>query len=360
MAPLTPPQGSGGRRSVASPLTQEIGILPRPGQGSVNQVRASFRLVRAQEVAAKRADPNAAHNLIFLEAHFTSLEHPLNPDRDCAHHLPGAIQIHPSYLESGLKQHKYFPHYDSPRDGNLCGRDKLSALLERLAISPDTHVVVYGTEPDGAMAAARLVWGLLYAGVAKVSLLDGGIEAWMQAGGRTDSRVNTVWDLPPISRQRPVQASRWRFRPELLATSDEVRQVVDGSGDAEALLVDVRRRGEWDGTMRDYYQFYSEAGHIPSAIHQGNWDNLLEPRTQKLGPHLTEIAARWRSLGIIGDHRRSERKTLIFYCGTGWRSSVAFLAARLLGLRCKNYDDGFYGWSSDKTNSVALGESSPT
>jgi len=45
-------------------------------------------------------------------------------------------------------------------------------------------------------------------------------------------------------------------------------------------------------------------------------------------------------------------------CGTGWRSSVSFLIARLLGLRAKNYDDGFYGWSSAPVRACASSSSS--
>ena len=45
---------------------------------------------------------------------------------------------------------------------------------------------------------------------------------------------------------------------------------------------------------------------------------------------------------------------LIFYCGTGWRSSVALLVALQLGLRAKNYDSGFYGWSWGGENRIAV------
>ena len=40
---------------------------------------------------------------------------------------------------------------------------------------------------DGTMAAARLVWGLLYAGVRCIRLLDGGIARWLDSGGATES-----------------------------------------------------------------------------------------------------------------------------------------------------------------------------
>ncbi|MEM7672771.1 MAG: rhodanese-like domain-containing protein, partial [Verrucomicrobiota bacterium] len=97
--------------------------------------------------------------------------------------------------------------------------------------------------------------------------------------------------------------------------------------------------------LRNYYPFYSEAGHIPGAILQGNWCNLVESKTGKLRPMLEEVRSRWIDLGIIDRDVKCGRTELIFYCGTGWRSSVSFLIASLLGYRAKNYDGGFYEWS---------------
>ena len=40
-------------------------------------------------------------------------------------------------------------------------------------------------------------------------------------------------------------------------------------------------------------------------------------------------------------------KLAVFYCGSGWRSSLAFLYAWLLGFeRIRNYSDGWGGWST--------------
>ena len=37
---------------------------------------------------------------------------------------------------------------------------------------------------------------------------------------------------------------------------------------------------------------------------------------------------------------------IIFACGSGWRSSLAFLYAQEMGLtKVRNYSDGWSGWS---------------
>ena len=103
-------------------------------------------------------------------------------------------------------------------------------------------------------------------------------------------------------------------------------------------------------------RFFSKAGHIPSANYQGDWQNLVEEGTQQIGRMLETVLQRWREQGIIDADVESGESILIFYCGTGWRSSIAVVVALLLGLRAKNYDDGFYGWSWDEQNEIAKGD----
>jgi 3-mercaptopyruvate sulfurtransferase SseA len=60
-----------------------------------------------------------------------------------------------------------------------------------------------------------------------------------------------------------------------------------------------------------------------------------------------EIARMWRASGIhAGLH-------VGFYCGTGWRASLAFFYAWLMGWeRIAVYDGGWYEWSLDPANPV--------
>ena len=314
---------------------------------SVNRDTAfHFALIGPEEVADLLANPDHRERTVLLEAHFTSPDHPPDAHHPNTHHIPGAIQVHPSYVEAGTDAQKYYPHYQCPADGSLMQDRELQLAIERLGITPDTPIVVYGTEPAGTMAAARLAWGLMYAGVKHVRLLDGGIDAWLAHGGSTAHSIRTAREIAATGCPRIRTTARWVVRPEILATTPEVRRCAERKGCTDGKLVDVRRIGEWDGSGTQSYPFLAHSGHIPSATHQGDWDNLVEPGTNKLGPRLDAVARRWRAQGILDAGVESRETTLIFYCGTGWRSSVSFLVALLLGLRAKNYDDGFYGWST--------------
>ncbi|MFC4992731.1 rhodanese-like domain-containing protein [Rubritalea tangerina] len=72
----------------------------------------------------------------------------------------------------------------------------------------------------------------------------------------------------------------------------------------------------------------------------------------EISPVLEVVRQRWIDLGIVDAGVASGVTCLVFYCGTGWRSSLSLLVAHLLGYRAKNYDDGFYGWSWDSKNPV--------
>jgi thiosulfate/3-mercaptopyruvate sulfurtransferase len=260
--------------------------------------------------------------------------------------------MHPSYLEAGTNCSKYYPNYEHPSDGNLLPDKELTLALENVGIFPDTLVVVYGTDPDGSMAAARLTWALLYAGVKRVRFLDGGIRSWITHNGETSPLVE-IAGTSVVPRQSPC--AHWEIRSDLLATTAEVSQLNSTQGK----LIDVRRRDEWDGSNPNHYSFFSKAGHIPSAEYQGDWKNLVDQRSDKIGPMLDSIAQRRREQGILDAKVEAGITPLIFYCGTGWRSSIAFLVALSLGLRAKNYDDGFYGWSWNQENEIVFGEATP-
>ncbi len=313
-----------------------------------------FQLVDAAFVDERLADRGFAGGWVLLEAHFASSDHPPVGGRCGSTHIPGAIQVHPSYLEVGTDRSRYYPHYTHPSDGDLLPDRELVRALQRLGLAPETPVVVYGSEPDGTMAAARLVWALMYAGIGTVRLLDGGLGAWLAYGGATCPRIRSATAIGRDDSRVPASTSRWKVRSELVVTTEAVRGIVHGGGTATDRLIDVRGTGEWDGSSPYHYPFFSKAGHIPTAWFQGDWDNLMDRSTHKLAPALDGISRRWRKQGILDPGVAAGETCLIFYCGTGWRSSVAFLVARLLGLRAKNYDSGFYGWSWDAENEIAV------
>ena len=237
------------------------------------------------------------------------------------------------------------PNDSLPRNyWNIYPDKYLLPAIAYMGINKDTTVVVYGPNISGA---ARLVWTLMYAGVKDVRLLDGGYKAWLNAGYKGST---TPTDRTPVK----SFGSSVALHPEYLADTDYVRSVVNGKI-SNALIVDDRSYQEYIGAAAPY-SYIPTSGRIAGAI----WEVPLMTKELYVNPDkidksgstgvymnpdgtlkpLAAIEEMWLKAGITPD------KTIIFYCGTGWRSSLSWFLAYMMGWKnIKNYDGGWYYWS---------------
>ena len=242
-------------------------------------------------------------------------------------HIPGA---------------RYFA-LDAYEQAPLWTRVSDGALEERLraeGVRYDTTVVLYGTDTTAAARAAVL---LLYAGVADVRLLDGGLAAWRAAG------YPTVTTVP-----RPAPVTDFGItlpgHPEYLLGTEEVKAL---TAERNAALVSIRSWAEYSGVTSGYSYIqprgrivgdvWGHAGSAPLCMdHYRNIDNTMRS--------YHDIAARWRAWSVTPDKR------VAFYCGTGWRASEAFFYAYLMRWpTIAVYDGGWGAWVQDPANPVAVG-----
>ncbi len=310
-----------GCRKVETKILTDFPAREAPNYQGLVSVSWLKGLLDYQKSGFQRPRPATYRNqrFVVLEASWATLEEAKDYHRG---HIPGAIHFNTDDLETG-----------SPR-WRLRETEELQQAIGRAGITPDTTVIVYG---EKLIAAARVWWVLKYAGVADVRLLDGGFAAWIEAG----YPVETEARLPrPVKYSAPVASER-------LATTDYVRERLRSSG---IWMADVRSVAEFTGRTSGYG--YLEAkGRIPSATHVGDGDDgayLYKQRDGRLKPP-AEILAHWQRQGIVTakEGGRFERE-VVFYCGGGWRSSVAFFYAWLLGLEnVRNYSDGWSGWSTE-------------
>ncbi len=256
-------------------------------------------------------------HVVVLEASWATLEQA----RDYrAGHVPGAIHLNTDEFENG-----------SPR-WRLRGVDALHDVIGSKGIGADTTVIVYSEQ---LIAAARVWWVLQYAGVADVRLLDGGFRAWKAAG----YPVETTIQIPePVTFQAAA-------RTDWIATTEYVSQSLAGEN---VWFGDVRSNGEFLG-KKSGYAYLDAKGRIPGAIHLEDADGKSLPYSERNGrlrpPQ--EIRALWLEAGITLPNEARQDSELILYCGGGWRSSLAFFYAKLLGFeKVRNYSDGWSGWST--------------
>ncbi|WP_210463928.1 sulfurtransferase [Rufibacter roseolus] len=225
-----------------------------------------------------------------------------------------------------------------PEDAAQGGRhplpaiDQFAAYLGSLGISPTSRVVIYD-DKNGANAASRFWWMLKAVGHEPVQVLDGGLQAALQASFPTSHEV----PAPASTSAYPITA--WQ-RPT--ANMEEVAQV---AGDKNHLIIDVR----------DAYRYLGEsepidpvAGHIPGAVNV--------PLTGNLGPD-----GRFLSPAELQEKYKVVTKdvapeNIIVHCGSGVTACHTLLALESAGITgAKLYVGSWSEWCRNN-RPIAVGE----
>lgn len=245
-------------------------------------------------------------------------------------HLPGA-----RYLDTH--------QFERPPFWNQTPDAALLHLLQSLGLGPDSTVILYARN---TLAAARVAQLLLYAGVRDVRLLDGGLQAWCAAGYGLASGAQAPANVPvcpaPWGEAFPAY-------PGYCLNLAQARALALRS---DAALVSIRSHAEWMGETSGY-RYIAARGEIDSALwgqagRDGDINSMSSFQDAQGRMKATvEIEAVWADAGIHRDLH------IAFYCGTGWRASLAFFYAWLMGWeRISVFDGGWFEWSSDPGNPV--------
>ncbi|ADO48845.1 sulfurtransferase [[Enterobacter] lignolyticus] len=247
-------------------------------------------------------------------------------------HIPGADYIDTNEVESE-------PLWNKVSDADL------KAMMAKHGIRHDTTVILYGRD---VYAAARVAQILLYAGVKDVRLLDGGWQAWSDAGLPVERGTpGGVKPAPDFGAPIPGQ-------PQLMLDMQQARGLLHRQ---DASLVSIRSWPEFIGSTSGY-SYIKPKGEIAGARwgHAGSDATHMEDFHNPDGTMRSadDITAMWSAWHI------QPSQQVAFYCGTGWRASEAFMYARAMGWpHVAVYDGGWYEWSMDAKNPVSRGERGP-
>lgn len=237
-------------------------------------------------------------------------------DAWAAGHIPGA-----DYLDT--RELERLPLWNRIPDAALF------AALARHGISADTPVILYSRNN---CAAARVAHLFLYAGIANVQLLDGGWQGWLNAG--FDAATGA-----PFIPQVQQKSAPLRVNTRLFTDIHQLRRHLKHN---DATLVSIRSWAEHTGQTSGY-DYIEAKGDIPGARWGGDYADLINPDGSWRSAQA--ITAMWQRRDITAQQK------VIFYCGTGWRASAAFMAARAMGWEnISVYDGGWFEWSSTPQN----------
>jgi thiosulfate/3-mercaptopyruvate sulfurtransferase len=227
-------------------------------------------------------------------------------------HIPGAVNIDAASVIASRP----------PVMGLLPPAQALATVLSEAGIRPESWVVVYDSE--NGLKAARFAWTLDAIGHQRVSLLDGGLGAWLDAGLPTDGEV-----VEPQPSVYEVQ-----YRDEHIADKDYIRRRL---GDPDLVIVDARTPAEYSGMDRRAQR----AGHIPGAVNI-DWSRALRGNGDLRLLDADQLRALYESHGVTPD------KEVIVHCQTHQRSSHSYFALKSLGFqRIRGYPGSWSDWGND-------------
>lgn len=256
---------------------------------------------------------------VVLDCRFDLTQPEAGRERYLAGHVPGAVYAHLNEDLSGPPlTHRGRHPVPLP--------EALRRTFGRWGVTAGRQVVVY--DDAGGSIAARAWWLLRYMGHDAVAVLDGGWQAWLEAGGALERQ-----DVTPT----PAQF-RGEPRQEWLV----------GIADVEAapLLVDARDPPRYRGELEP---FDPQAGHIPGARNRCWRANL-----GATGRFLTPEVLRAAFLELLGAVTPS---ALVSYCGSGVTGCHNLLAMAHAGLPVgRLYGGSWSEWSSTPGRPVATGE----
>lgn len=242
-------------------------------------------------------------------------------------HLPGAVYAH---LDRDLSS----PITPSTGRHPLPDPAQLMAKLQAAGLSERRQVVVY--DDAGGAIAARAWWLLRWLGHEAVALLDGGWQAWCEAGqplrsdaAKTLSATQAVDITPLTALQIDVEA---------------LQQALDAG---QVRLFDARAGERYRGEVEPLDPV---AGHVPGAVNAPLTDNLADGRF--LPP--AQLRQRWLTR-LDG----AAPETVVHMCGSGVTACHNLLAMEHAGLcGSRLYAGSWSEWIRDPGRAVATGPAS--
>jgi len=235
------------------------------------------------------------------------------------HHVPGAYFMDYSWITKA----------QNPVMGLLPELEQLNRVLSAFGINEETHIVAYDDEGGGR--ACRLLWTLDTLGHKNYSLLNGGIQTWLNKQLATSQDIS--WPTP----------SSYSGSLSTAPIADK-QLILDSLDDHNTLILDCRSPMEYSGTKA----FAARGGHIPGAVNM-NWMDLIDADNHLQLKTTDAIEAVLESKGITKD------KTIITHCQTHHRSSHSYIVLKSLGYeKIKGYPGSWSDWGNDPSTPIDI------
>jgi thiosulfate/3-mercaptopyruvate sulfurtransferase len=261
-------------------------------------------LVSAEQLLSRSED------VVVVDCRFSLTDTQAGEEQYRESHIPGAHYLHLQRDLSGpVAEHG--GRHPLPDPAQFCTR------LATMGIGSDTAVVAY--DANGMAYAARLWWMMHALGYPNVRVLDGGLQAWIDAGGEI---TEVVPEAPPVVAHI---ASDYAASVDI----DGLKESLAGG----AVLIDSREEKRYRGLEEPVDPV---AGHIPGAMNYP-WQSVTDE--QGVALDRAQQVLRWQEL--------EPGRELVVYCGSGVTACVNILSLHLAGRKdVKLYAGSWSDWCS--------------
>lgn len=209
----------------------------------------------------------------------------------------------------------------------LPSAEAFQASMRAAGVSGARPVVVY--DASTSVAAARAWWLLRYFGHPRVTVLDGGLAAWVAAGGGLEPGAGALGEGDFTARPGAMP----------LIGAREAAQLV-----RSGVLLDARAPERFRG---DAEPIDPVAGHIPGARNRPAPENLAPDGRFRSA---AELRAAFEAAGV------REGVPVAAYCGSGVTAAHEVLALELAGYPGPAlYAGSWSEWVTDPSRPVATG-----
>lgn len=277
-------------------------------------------LISSAELAARLGEPN----LVVFDVRHNLTDNHAGQREFSAGHIPGALFLDHERDLSAARTGRNGRH-------PLPERNSFAAVVSSRGVGADTDVVAY--DASGGTFAAHLWWMLRWLGHTNVRVLDGGWQAWVDAG----------YSVTQAGSPLPLASSTaW---PDPGEPAIGVDEVLENLPTQAFTLLDARAANRYRGELEPLDPV---AGHIPGALNRPNNENLrpdgLFKRAEVLAQEFDALLAGRQAADIV--HQ----------CGSGISACHNLLAMEIAGLSgSRLYAGSWSEWCANPDRPVAKG-----
>lgn len=212
----------------------------------------------------------------------------------------------------------------SPMKHMLPTAQDFANAVSDMGIENSDHIIIY--DRHGFRAAARLWWTFKTFGHRRISILDGGLPAWIKSG----HDVNSV-------ASQPLKKTTYKAPSKVsgVVSMTDIRDLLHSSPQ----IVDARSKGRFYGTEPEP-RAGLRSGHIPGSLSLPFGNIRTADGNLK---NMTELAE------IVGKAGVNLDKPIITTCGSGvTAAALAFVFYRLGAHDVSVYDGSWTEWGASK------------